>query len=79
MWPMNSAPHLAAYSKLFFAPKRTHLGENARVVVDNYVFNPNKGSAKVVLSGPRHPFLGGPIEGKYGILLLNGRVKVSGR
>jgi len=86
------------------------LGENARVVVDRYVFDPDKSSANVVLSATRGAFRfaggriegmrkknivvntpsaalavrgthfwAGPIEGKYGVLLLKGKVKVSKR
>jgi hypothetical protein len=86
------------------------LGENANVVVDRYVFNPNKSSAQVVLSATQGAFRfaggkieqmkqknivvntpqaalavrgthfwAGPIDGKYGVLLLSGRVGVSNR
>ncbi len=86
------------------------LGENANVVIDRYVFNPNKSSAQVVLNATQGAFRfaggkieqmnhknivvntpnaalavrgthfwAGPIDGKYGVLLLNGRVGVSNR
>jgi hypothetical protein len=86
------------------------LGENANVVIDRYVFNPNKSSAQVVLNATHGAFRfaggkieqmsqksivvntpsaalavrgthfwAGPIDGKYGVLLLNGRVGVSNR
>jgi hypothetical protein len=86
------------------------LGENARVVVDRYVFDPQKSSAKVVLNATRGAFRfaggriegmreknivvntpsaalavrgthfwAGPIKGKYGVLLLKGKVRVSRR
>jgi hypothetical protein len=86
------------------------LGENANVVVDRYVFNPNKSSAQVVLSATQGAFRfaggkieqmkqknivvntpqaalavrgthfwAGPIDGKYGVLLLSGRVGVRNR
>ena len=86
------------------------LGENARVVVDRFVFNPNKSTGelalkasqgalrfaggqietlknkKVTVSTPYAAmavrgthFWAGPIEGKYGVLLLKGKVRVSRR
>ena len=86
------------------------LGENANVVIDRYVFNPDKSSAQVVLEAThgafrfaggkieqmRHKnivvntpnaalavrgthFWAGPIDGKYGVLLLSGKVGVSNR
>ena len=86
------------------------LGENARVVIDSYVYNPKKSSANVVLNATRGAFRfaggkieqmhqknitvntpnaalavrgthfwAGPIYGKYGVLLLNGNVRVSKR
>jgi len=86
------------------------LGENANVVIDRYVYNPNKSSAQVVLNsahgalrfaggkieGMSHKnivvntpnaamavrgthFWAGPINGKYGVLLLSGKVDVKGR
>lgn len=86
------------------------LGENARVVVDSFAFNPKKGSANVVLNATRGAFRlaggrieqmrqknitvntpgaalavrgthfwAGPIEGKYGVLLLKGKARVSKR
>ena len=86
------------------------LGENARVVIDSYVYNPKKSSANVVLNATRGAFRfaggkieqmheknitvntpnaalavrgthfwAGPIDGKYGVLLLNGKVRVSKR
>ena len=86
------------------------LGENANVVIDRYVFNPDKSSANVVLNttqgalrfaggkidqmhkkniivntpnaaiGVRGThFWAGPIYGKYGVLLLKGKVRVSRR
>jgi hypothetical protein len=84
------------------------LGENANVVIDRYVFNPNKSSAQVVLEAAHGAFRfaggkieqmnhknivvntphaalavrgthfwAGPIDGKYGVLLLSGKVGVS--
>jgi hypothetical protein len=86
------------------------LGENANVVVDRYVFNPDKSSAQVVLSATQGAFRfaggkieqmkqknivvntpqaalavrgthfwAGPIDGKYGVLLLSGKVAVKNR
>ena len=86
------------------------LGENANVVIDRFVFNPNKSSANVVLSATQGAlrfaggkieqmqqrnivvntpnaalavrgthFWAGPVNGKYGVLLLKGKVRVSGR
>jgi ferric-dicitrate binding protein FerR (iron transport regulator) len=86
------------------------LGENANVVIDRYVYNPNKSSAHVVLSATQGAlrfaggkieqmnqknivvntpsaalavrgthFWAGPIDGKYGVYLLNGKVGVSNR
>jgi hypothetical protein len=86
------------------------LGENANVVIDRYVYNPNKSSAQVVLSATQGAFRfaggkieqmnqknivvntpnaalavrgthfwAGPIDGKYGVLLLSGNVGVKNR
>ena len=86
------------------------LGENANVVVDRYVFDPNKSSAQVVLNATHGAFRfaggkieqmnqknivvntpnaalavrgthfwAGPIDGKYGVLLLSGKVGVKNR
>ena len=86
------------------------LGENANVVIDRYVFNPDKSSANVVLNASQGAlrfaggkieqmhqknivvntpnaalavrgthFWAGPIDGKYGVLLLKGKVRVSRR
>jgi hypothetical protein len=86
------------------------LGENANVVIDRYVFNPNKSSAQVVLEAAHGAFRfaggkieqmsqknivvntpnaalavrgthfwAGPIDGKYGVLLLNGKLGVRNR
>ena len=86
------------------------LGENANVVIDRYVYNPNKSSAQVVLNSAHGAlrfaggkieemshknivvntpnaamavrgthFWAGPINGKYGVLLLSGKVGVKGR
>jgi hypothetical protein len=86
------------------------LGENANVVIDRYVFNPNKSSAQVVLNATQGAFRfaggkieqmnqknivvntpnaalavrgthfwAGPIDGKYGVLLLSGNVGVKNR
>jgi len=94
----------------FSDKSRLTRGENARVVVDRYVFNPHKSSGNVVLNATRGAFRfaggriegmrqksitvntpnaalavrgthfwAGPIEGKYGVLLLKGKVRVSGR
>ena len=86
------------------------LGENANLVIDRYVFDPNKSTARVVLNSAQGAFRfaggkieqmshkdivvntpnaalavrgthfwAGPIDGKYGVLLLNGKVRVSNR
>ena len=86
------------------------LGENANVVVDRYVFNPEKSTGEVALSATRGAFRfaggkveqmqtkkvtvstpqaalavrgthfwAGPIDGQYGVLLLNGKLGVSNR
>jgi len=86
------------------------LGENARVVVDRYVYNPAEGRGEVALSATRGAFRfaggklkdlrrkkitvntpsaalavrgtefwAGPIDGRYGVLLLRGNLRVSGR
>ena len=84
------------------------LGENARVIVDQFVYNPNKSKGAVVLSAAQGAFRfaggkiegmqekkvvvntpsaalavrgthfwAGPIDGQYGVLLLQGRLNVS--
>jgi hypothetical protein len=86
------------------------LGENARVVVDQFVYNPSKSKGTVVLSAAQGAFRfaggkiegmqekkvlvntpsaalavrgthfwAGPIDGQYGVLLLQGRLNVSNR
>ena len=86
------------------------LGEKANVVVDRYVFNPDKGSADVILNATQGAlrfaggkieqmhqknivvntpnaalavrgthFWAGPVHGKYGVLLLKGKVRVNKR
>ena len=86
------------------------LGENARVVVDQFVYNPSKSKGAVVLSAAQGAFRfaggkiegmqekkvvvntpsaalavrgthfwAGPIDGQYGVLLLQGRLNVSNR
>ena len=86
------------------------LGENANVVVDRFVFNPQKSSAEVALKASAGAlrfaggkieqmhkksvvvntpvaalavrgthFWAGPIDGQYGVLLLNGKLGVSNR
>jgi ferric-dicitrate binding protein FerR (iron transport regulator) len=86
------------------------LGENANVVIDRYVFNPDKSSAEVVLRATQGAlrfaggrieqmrqknivvntpvaalavrgthFWAGPIDGKYGVLLLKGKLAVRNR
>ena len=86
------------------------LGENANVVVDRFVFNPQKSSAEVALRASAGAlrfaggkieqmhkksivvntpvaalavrgthFWAGPIDGQYGVLLLNGKLGVSNR
>jgi hypothetical protein len=86
------------------------LGENANVVVDRYVFNPEKSTGEVALNATRGAFRfaggkleqmqtkkvtvstpvaalavrgthfwAGPIDGKYGVYLLNGKLGVSNR
>jgi len=85
------------------------LGENARVVIDRYVYKPNQGTGEMVVKAtqgamrfvtgkigqmPDHnvtvvtpqaalavrgtDFWVGPIDGQYGVLLLKGKVRVSG-
>jgi hypothetical protein len=86
------------------------LGENANVVVDRFVYNPQKSKGEVLLSATQGAFRfaggkikqmtnkdikvqtpnaalavrgtefwAGPIDGQYGVLLLNGHVDVSNR
>ena len=86
------------------------LGENANVVIDRFVVNPDKSSADVALNATKGAlrfaggrieqmhhknivvntpyaalavrgtqFWAGPIKGKYGVLLLKGKVRVSRR
>ena len=86
------------------------LGENASVVVDRFVYNPEKSKGEVLLSASQGAirfaggklkemtdrkitvntpsaalavrgteFWAGPIDGKYGVLLLKGHVGVSNR
>jgi hypothetical protein len=86
------------------------LGENANVVIDRFIINPDKSSANVVLNASKGAlrfaggrieqmhqknivvntpyaalavrgtqFWAGPIKGKYGVLLLKGKVRVSKR
>jgi hypothetical protein len=86
------------------------LGENARVIVDRYVFNPAESRGEVALKASRGAirfaggklkdlrekkitvttpsaalavrgteFWAGPIDGRYGVLLLHGKLRVSGR
>lgn len=85
------------------------LGENAKVAIDRYVFNPNQGTGEMAVKATRGAmrfvtgkigkmrehnvtvvtpqaalavrgtdFWVGPIDGKYGVLLLQGKVGVSG-
>ena len=85
------------------------LGENAKVVIDRYVFNPDQSTGEMAVKATRGAmrfvtgkigqmrdhnvtvvtpqaalavrgtdFWVGPIDGQYGALLLNGKVKVSG-
>jgi len=84
------------------------LGENAKIVIDSYVYDPDKSAGETVLQATQGAFRfvtgrlkelkekkiavstpvadigirgtefwGGPIDAKYGILLLNGEVIVS--
>ena len=86
------------------------LGENASVVVDRFVFDPNKSTGELALKASQGAlrfaggqietlknkkvtvsmpyaamavrgthFWAGPIYGKYGVLLLEGKVRVSRR
>ncbi len=86
------------------------LGEQASVVIDRYVYDPDQSVGETVLQATKGAFLfasgrikglkqhkivvstpvadigvrgtqfwGGPIEGKYGVLLLGGEVVVSNR
>ena len=85
------------------------LGENAKVVIDRYVFNPNQGTGEMAVKATRGAmrfvtgkigkmrdhnvtvvtpqaalavrgtdFWVGPIDGQYGVLLMKGKVRVSG-
>jgi hypothetical protein len=85
------------------------LGENAKVVIDRYVFNPSQGTGEMAVKATQGAmrfvtgkigklkdhnvtvvtpsaalavrgtdFWVGPIDGQYGVLLLKGKVKVSG-
>ena len=84
------------------------LGAEANVVVDSYVYDPDRGAGTTILQatkgafrfasgrikdlngshhrhhhagrrdwGARHEFWGGPMDQKYGVLLLEGEVVVS--
>jgi hypothetical protein len=84
------------------------LGENASVVIDRYIYDPDKGTGETVLQAAKGAFRfasghikeiqgskiavstpvadigvrgtefwGGPLGGKYGVLLLEGEVSVS--
>jgi len=104
---MNDALRTGANGRLqvtFSDQSQLTLGENARVVVDRYVFNPKKSSANVVLNASKGAFRfaggriegmrqknivvntpyaalavrgthfwAGPIEGRYGVVLLKGK------
>jgi hypothetical protein len=94
----------------FIDGTRLTLGENARVVIDRYVFNPDRSIGEMALRSTRGAlrfatgkihqmdqknvtvstpaaalavrgteFWTGPINGRYGALLLKGKVRVSGR
>jgi hypothetical protein len=110
---MNDRLRTGAHARLevtFNDNSSLTLGENANVVIDRYVFNPNKSSAQVVLNATQGAFRfaggkieqmsqksivvntpnaalavrgthfwAGPIDGKYGVLLLNGKLRVSNR
>jgi hypothetical protein len=85
------------------------VGENARVAIDRYVFNPNQGTGEMAVKATKGAmrfvtgkigkmrdhsvtvvtpqaalavrgtdFWVGPINGQYGVLLLKGKVRVSG-
>ena len=85
------------------------LGENAKVVIDRYVFNPSQSSGEMAVKATRGAmrfvtgkigkmkdhnvtvvtpqaalavrgtdFWVGPIDGQYGVLLMKGKVRVSG-
>ena len=85
------------------------LGENAKVVIDRYVYNPSQSSGEMAVKATRGAmrfvtgkigkmkdhnvtvvtpqaalavrgtdFWVGPIDGQYGVLLLKGKVRVSG-
>jgi len=85
------------------------LGENAKVVIDRYVFNPSQGTGEMAVKATQGAmrfvtgrigklkdhnvtvvtpsaalavrgtdFWVGPMNGQYGVLLLKGKVKVSG-
>ena len=110
---MNDRLRTGANARLevtFNDDSKLTLGENSNVVVDRYVFNPNKSSAQVVLNATHGAFRfaggkieqmnhknivvntpnaalavrgthfwAGPIDGKYGVLLLSGKVGVRKR
>ena len=110
---MNDRLRTGANARLevtFNDDSKLTLGENSNVVVDRYVFNPNKSSAQVVLNATHGAFRfaggkieqmnhknivvntpnaalavrgthfwAGPIDGKYGVLLLTGKVGVRKR
>ena len=85
------------------------MGENAKLVIDRYVFNPSQGTGEMAVKATQGAmrfvtgrigklkdhnvtvvtpsaalavrgtdFWVGPINGQYGVLLLKGKVKVSG-
>lgn len=110
---MNDRLRTGANARLqvtFHDNSQLTLGENANVVIDRFVFNPDKSSADVVLNATQGAFRfaggkieqmrqknivvntpdaalavrgthfwAGPIDGKYGVLLLKGNIRVSKR
>jgi hypothetical protein len=103
---MISGAPLVTLQVTFHDNSSPTLGENANVMIDRFVFNPDKSSANVALNASQelsakieqmykkkivvntpNAALGvrgthcwaGPIEGKYGVLLLKGKARVSRR
>jgi hypothetical protein len=111
--PMNGVLTTGAKSRLqvtFHDNSTLTLGENARVVVNKFVYNPKKSSGELALNATRGAFRftggkieqmqskkvtlntpgaalavrgtdfwAGPIKGKYGVVLMKGRVGVTGK
>jgi len=110
---MNDRLRTGANARLevtFSDQSKLTLGENANVVIDQFVYNPSQSTGAVVLSSTQGAFRfaggkienmqqkkvrvntpsaalavrgthfwAGPIDGKYGVLLLSGKVGVSNK